>query len=189
MQTLREPSIHHDADSELDLFAQGGTRCPQRVAERNAALPPNILRLSANPFAIVFRRANCTYPVHLPLKARNSRVASRVPDSLLFNSCNLYPYSLTASAEGYGVGPRSWRGRWPGWRRRRWVGVGPGVGVGVAGFAVAVGVAVGGGVAVGVGVDTLATAVYVKHNMHVREANVTSRRRSIQHRNRPPPDS
>src|SRR5205807_7236504 len=80
-----------------------------------------------------------------PLKARNSRVASRVPDHFYFNSSNPFAYGV---GRGHGVGR------------------GLGVGVGLIGVAVGVGVTVGVGVGVigvgvGVGVGVIGVGVGV----------------------------
>src|SRR4029453_13357822 len=108
-------------------YAKGGTCCPQRVGERIAALPPNIC-------AFGNRRLPSSSEKSIHQKARNSRVASRVPDHFLT--------LLTLNPFAYGVG------------RGNGVGLGLGVGGGrvAVGVAVAVAVAVGVALAVGVGV-------------------------------------
>jgi hypothetical protein len=90
----------------------------------------------------------------LPPKARNSRVASRVPDKLLFNSYNLLTYPP------YGVGRGCGVGRGLGVTLGVGVGVTVGVGVGVVGVGVGVGVP---GVGVGVGVPGVGVGVGEAH--------------------------
>jgi len=84
-------------------------------------------------------RSTLGLPCCAPLKARNSRVASRVPASLISNY----------SSNPYGVGRGCGVGRGLGVALGVAVGVGEGVGVGVTGVGVGVGVV---GVGVGVGV-------------------------------------
>jgi hypothetical protein len=97
------------------------------------------IRLSATPKT---NTRDATLPNHQPQKARNSRVASRVPASLPFNSCNFFNLLPYGVGRGCGVG--------------RGLGVTLGVAVGVTegvGVTVVVGVGVGvPGVGVGVGV-------------------------------------
>src|SRR4029453_6043511 len=130
-------------------YAKGGTCCPQRVGERIAALPPNIC-------AFGNRRLPSSSEKSIHKKARNSRVASRVPDHFLtFLTLNPFAYGV---GRGNGVGLGLGVG---GGRVADGVGVTLGVTVVVAvAVAVAVGVAVAVAVAVGVGVN-VAVAVGV----------------------------
>src|SRR5437764_4324816 len=94
MQALGEPSVNHNDNSTLEYsraegwnalsstrcLIRGGTRCLQRVAKTDAALPPDICAFS-DKADIVFRRSRSTLP---PCQISSSEKS--LPDHWLFIS-------------------------------------------------------------------------------------------------------